>query len=133
MTLSTQGNFFVGGHYMQTKDGRQIMIGQMYVQYQIPAHKTHPYPIVMIHGGGQTGEGYYETPDGREGWATWFLRRGYAVYVVDQVDRGRSGYFTEAYGPPRAPNTKAMPATSAAPRMLSPAPVSNRDSTSRPM
>ncbi|HTH97701.1 MAG TPA: alpha/beta hydrolase [Stellaceae bacterium] len=108
LVLATQGNFFVGGHYVQTKNDHQIMIGQMYVEYQIPAHRKHPYPIVMIHGGGQTGEGYYETPDGREGWATWFLRRGYAVYVVDQVDRGRSGYFTEAYGPTRAPNTKAM-------------------------
>jgi pimeloyl-ACP methyl ester carboxylesterase len=107
LVLATQGNFFVGGSYTQTKDG-QIMTGQMYVQYQIPAHKKHPYPIVMIHGGGQTGEGYYQTLDGREGWATYFLRRGYAVYVVDQVDRGRSGYFTETYGPTRRPNTKAM-------------------------
>lgn len=107
LALATQGNFFIGGNYMQTKDG-QIMAGQMYVQYQIPAHKKHPYPIVMIHGGGQTGEGYYQTLDGREGWATYFLRRGYAVYVVDQVDRGRSGYFTEVYGPTRRPNTRAM-------------------------
>jgi pimeloyl-ACP methyl ester carboxylesterase len=107
ITIADQGNFFVGGHYTQTKDG-QIMAGQMYVQYQIPAHETHPYPIVIIHGGGVTGEGYYETPDGREGWATYFLRQGYAVYVVDQVDRGRSGYFGSVYGPTRKPNTKAM-------------------------
>ena len=29
------------------------------------------------------------------------MRRGYAVYVVDQPGRGRSGYSTEIYGPPR--------------------------------
>ena len=52
--------------------------------------KTHPYPIVMIHGGGQNGSNFTGTPDGREGWAQYFLRQGYAVYVVDQVGRGRS-------------------------------------------
>ena len=84
------------------------MVGQMFVQYQIPASKRHPYPIVMIHGGGQTGTNFLGTPDGREGWATYFLRQGYAVYVVDQAARGRSGFFTEVYGPTRRPNAKAM-------------------------
>src|SRR5262249_3525299 len=66
------------------------MVGQAYVQFQIPQRQLHPYPIIMIHGGSQTGSGWISTPDGREGWATYFLRRGYAVYVVDQVARGRS-------------------------------------------
>jgi pimeloyl-ACP methyl ester carboxylesterase len=35
---------------------------------------------------------YETTPDGREGWATYFLRQGYPVYVVDQAGRGRSGF-----------------------------------------
>src|ERR1700687_2417246 len=38
------------------------------------------------------------TPDGREGWAQYFVRRGYAVYVVDQPGRGRSGFLTAASG-----------------------------------
>lgn len=104
ITIKSQGNFFVGGKYIPTKKG-QRMAGQMYVQYQIPAQQTHPYPLLMFHGGGQTGEGYFETPDGREGWATYFLRQGYAVYVVDQVGRGRSGYFGDSYGPTRKPDT----------------------------
>ena len=45
------------------------------------------------------GTTYTGTPDGREGWAQYFVRRGYAVYVVDQPGRGRSGYLTEVYGP----------------------------------
>jgi pimeloyl-ACP methyl ester carboxylesterase len=53
----------------------------------------------MIEGGGQTGVNFTGTPDGREGWAQYFLRRGYAVYVCDQVGRGRSGYNLENYGP----------------------------------
>ena len=44
---------------------------------------------------------YTGTPDGREGWAQYFVRRGYAVYVVDQPGRGRSGYLAAAYGPTR--------------------------------
>ena len=51
----------------------------------IPARRSHPYPIVMVHGGSQTGTNFTGTPDGREGWAQYFVRRGYAVYVVDQV------------------------------------------------
>jgi pimeloyl-ACP methyl ester carboxylesterase len=53
----------------------------------------------MVHGGTRTGTTYLGTPDGREGWAQYFVRRGYAVYVVDQPGRGRSGYQTEVYGP----------------------------------
>jgi hypothetical protein len=80
------------------------MVAQMYVEFQIPQKLDHPYPIVMIHGGGQTGTNFTGTPDGREGWAQFFLRRGYAVYVVDQVARGRSANWGQAYGamsPPR--------------------------------
>ena len=80
----------------------------MFVQYQVPHQRKHAYPIVMWHGGGQTGTNFLGTPDGRMGWAEYFLRQGYAVYVVDQPARARSGYYTEVYGPTRRPNTGAM-------------------------
>lgn len=67
------------------------MKGQVYAEFQIPEQQRHPYPIVMVEGGGQTGANFTGTPDGREGWAQFFLRRGYAVYVVDQVGCDRSG------------------------------------------
>src|SRR5947209_5251127 len=100
LTIAKQGNFYIGGKYVESK-GDRLMVGQAYVQYQIPARQTHPYPIVMVHGGCQTGTGWISTPDGRDGWATYFLRRGYAVYVVDQVARGRSAYIADVYGPSR--------------------------------
>jgi pimeloyl-ACP methyl ester carboxylesterase len=53
----------------------------------------------MVHGRTRTGTTYTGTPDGRESWAQYFARRGYAVYVVDQPGHGRSGYVTEAHGP----------------------------------
>lgn len=106
LVIAKQGYFFVGGQYTEARDG-QIMAGQMFVQYQIPQRRKHRYPIVMWHGGGQTGANFLGTPDGRPGWADYFVRQGYAVYVVDQPARARSGYFTEAYGPTRRPNAAA--------------------------
>jgi len=100
LSIAKTGHFFVGGKYVDTKDG-PVLAGQAYVEYYIPQMRTHPYPIVMVHGGSQTGSGWISTPDGREGWAQYFLRRGYAVYVVDQVARGRSAYIADVYGASR--------------------------------
>ena len=107
VAIAEQGYFFVGGRYRQTKDG-EIMTGQMFVQYQIPRERRHPYPIVMWHGGGQTGTNFLGTPDGRRGWADYFLEQGHAVYVVDQPARARSGFFTDVYGTTRRPTTQAV-------------------------
>jgi pimeloyl-ACP methyl ester carboxylesterase len=116
VTIAQQGYFFVNGQYAASKDG-QIMVGQMYVQFQIPQARKHKYPIIMWHGGGQTGTNFLGTPDGRPGWADYFLRQGYAVYVVDQPARARSGYFTDAYGPTRRPNASAMSERFTAPEL----------------
>ncbi len=97
LALAREGNFYAGGHY-DTHE-QQHIVGQMYVEYEIPAHQTHPYPVLIVHGGGQSGAGWWSTAEGREGWAPYFLRHGYAVYVADQVGRGRSPYTPEVYGP----------------------------------
>ena len=97
LVLAEQGFFFVGGHYVPVANNDHIMADQMYVHYQIPQEKRHPYPIIMIHGGGQTANNFESTPDGREGWATNFLRAGFAVYLVDQPGRARSPYQPEVY------------------------------------
>src|SRR3712207_3252275 len=75
VSLAEQGYFFVGERYTKTGDS-QIMTGQMYVQYQIPQSRTQAYPVVMWHGGGQTGTNFMGTPDGRKGWGEYFLQRG---------------------------------------------------------
>jgi pimeloyl-ACP methyl ester carboxylesterase len=108
VSIAEQGYFFAGGQYVKNKAGQQIRVGQMFVQFQIPANRTQPHPVVMWHGGGQTGTNFLGTPDGRKGWADHFLQQGYAVYVVDQPARARSGYFSEVYGAARNPNTQAM-------------------------
>ena len=108
LSIARQGYFFVGGKYSTVKD-QQVMSGQLYVEFQIPGKQTHEWPIVMIHGGGQSGTNFTGTPDGREAWAQYFLRQGYAVYVVDQPGRGRSAYQAELYGgvtPPSLDNVQ---------------------------
>ena len=91
LSLAKASYFFVGGRIDTAADGSPT-VGHMYVEYMIPARQRHPYPIVMVHGGSQTGTNFTGTPDGREGWAQYFVRQGYAVYVVDQVARGRSAH-----------------------------------------
>ena len=98
MVLAKTGYLFAGGKIDASVPGSP-MTGHMYVEYFIPKTLTHPYPIVMIHGGSQTGTNFTGTPDGREGWAQYFVRRGHAVYVVDQVARGRSAHFSQSQGP----------------------------------
>ena len=98
LSIAKQGYLFAGGKY-STEGGQQALSGHLYAEYQIPSRQTHPWPVVMVHGGGQSGTNFTGTPDGREGWAQYFLRRGYAVYAVDQPGRGRAAYETKAYGP----------------------------------
>jgi pimeloyl-ACP methyl ester carboxylesterase len=105
LALETFGHFFVGGRIDRSIEGAP-MVGQMYVEYFIPRTRKSPYPIVMIHGGSQTGTNFTATPDGREGWAQYFLRRGHAVYVVDQVARGRSAHWSLSQGSVAAADLK---------------------------
>ncbi len=102
LTLEDEGSFFVNGKNVNSDypgaslisgpaaPGR-ITINQMYVHYRIPAGKKG-VPVVMVHGSTHTGVTYETTPDGREGWATYFVRRGSPVYVIDHAGRGRSGF-----------------------------------------
>jgi len=103
LLLSQIGYLYAGGRIDHRVEGSP-MVGQLYADYFIPQDLISPHPIVMIHGGSQTGTNFTGTPDGREGWAQYFLRRGHAVYVVDQVARGRSAHFSQSQGPVQAAN-----------------------------
>ena len=116
LSIARQGYLFAGGKY-STVNGKRVMSGQLYAEFQIPVKRSSPWPIVMIHGGSQTGTNFTGTPDGREGWAQFFLRRGYAVYVVDQPGRGRAAYQGDLYGPARPADLEATQARFAAPEL----------------
>src|SRR5437899_12998041 len=79
LVIEDQGSFFIGGvpkvtEYAtlpapnspnQALTPNQIMIGQMYVQFQIPAQKARGVPpVIMVHGSTHTGACLASTPDG---------------------------------------------------------------------
>ncbi len=122
LRLAEMGHFFVGGRrarvtgravtevqlvpgsppYRADMNG-EYLVASLYVEHARPDPVTKPCPLLLWHGGGLTGACWDTTPDGREGWKLWFLRRGWHVHVSDAVERGRSGYapFPEVF--PGAP------------------------------
>jgi pimeloyl-ACP methyl ester carboxylesterase len=113
MTFSVRaiGGFHIGGRMVElsglpvrtasiTKGGPPIEIDpngrfaveQMYVQYTLLAEPSFPYPVLLWHGGGQTGVTWEDTPDGRPGWQQRFLEAGFDVYCSDAVERGRASH-----------------------------------------
>ena len=111
IALRDMGSFHVGGREV-TISGKPVkevvftpggvpakvdlngtyLVESMYVQYFLPAQRRGQVPLLMWHGGGLTGVTYETTPDGREGWLNWFLKRGWDVYNSDAVERGRAGW-----------------------------------------
>ena len=93
-------SFHVPGRYAGA-DGARRMRGAMYVELW-EGTVTRPWPVVMVHGGGQTGTCFTIKPDGGEGWAQAFARAGFATYVIDEPARGRSPYSPDLDGPLQA-------------------------------
>ncbi len=113
ISLRDQGFFWVGVRTtaveMPARGGGQPsrgtgIEGQMYVGFQLPAEKRHPWPLVLVHGGGGQATDWMGTPDGRDGWLDYFLAAGFDVYYVDRPAHGRSpnnrGYGAQLGAPP---------------------------------
>ena len=95
--VAYHGFLYAGGEYVEY--GNDVtMGGAMYVEVMVPHEIQQDYPIVFLHGAGQTGVDYLQTPDGRPGWAYDFIDMGYVVYVQDFPARGRSQYVPEVDG-----------------------------------
>ena len=73
-----------------SRRGNTAHVDHANVFFQIPAGANRT-PIVYLHGYGQSRIGWQATPDGREGWADYFLRQGRAAFLVDQPRRGAAG------------------------------------------
>jgi pimeloyl-ACP methyl ester carboxylesterase len=104
LVLEEQGSFAVGGTVIThpgtydplkpaSPEGQTLHGDHAYVFYQRPVDARR-LPIVFLHGHGQFSKTWESTPDGREGFQTLFLRKRYAVYVVDQPRRGNAGRST---------------------------------------
>ncbi|HEY6820662.1 MAG TPA: esterase [Burkholderiales bacterium] len=111
IALRDMGSFHVGGRDVEIsgKPVKEIVftpggvpakvdlngtysVEAMYVQYFLPAERRGALPLLMWHGGGLTGVTYETTPDGREGWLNYFVKKGWDVYNSDAVERGRAGW-----------------------------------------
>ena len=120
LVIEEQGSFAVGGTvvtapgtfdpiaqgaYTPTPDpkGQTLHGDHAYVFYQIPVNARR-LPLVFWHGHGQSGKTWETTPDGREGFQTIFLRRRFAVYVIDQPRRGRAARGTAPGTVPATPD-----------------------------
>ena len=100
LVIRSQGSFSVGGtvrttpgtydNNTPTSAGQSFHGDHLYAFYQVPQHPK-PMPIIMLHGAFQSARSWETTADGREGFQTIFLRRGFPVYLVDQPRRGRAG------------------------------------------
>lgn len=101
LTIKEQGSFAVGGTKLSEPgnfelnnalkpQGQTFHGDHAYVFYQIPV-QSHKYPLIFLHGAGQSKKTWESTPDGREGFQNLFLRKGYGVYLLDQPRRGEAG------------------------------------------
>jgi hypothetical protein len=114
VTVASQGSFAVGGTVV-TRDGsfdsRKPMnpAGQTLhgdharVTFQVPVD-ARPLPLLFWHGWWVDSSCWDTTPDGREGFRTLFLRRRFAVYLLDQPRRGSAGKTTAATPASTEPN-----------------------------
>ena len=94
--LDEGDSFYVGGREEVNLDGGHVVVGQMFVRRI--GSGTLP-PVVLVHGGAQTGVHWEVTPDGRPGLAPLLAALGRPVYVVDLPGIGRSRYHPDHQGP----------------------------------
>jgi pimeloyl-ACP methyl ester carboxylesterase len=101
LVIAEQGSFAVGGtkateagsfdlNNALKSQGQTFHGDHAYAFYQIPV-KARKYPLVFLHGAGQSKKTWETTPDGREGFQNIFLRRKFPVYLLDQPRRGDAG------------------------------------------
>lgn len=104
LLIAEQGSFAVGGSVIRnrgefdpialTSEGQTLHGDHAYVFFQRPVNER-TYPLVMWHGFGQFSKTWESTPDGREGYQTLFLRKGYGVYLINQPRRGNAAKGTQ--------------------------------------
>ncbi|ALX85852.1 hypothetical protein APT56_23200 [Achromobacter denitrificans] len=80
-----------GGQPVALDPNGTYRVEQMYAQYFLSEPASGRPPLAFWHGGGMTGAAWETTPDGRQGWLHYFLRRGWDAYLCDAVERGRAG------------------------------------------
>ncbi len=117
LVLETAGAMFVGGETIHADRPCIVAIcdpsdGTIRVQhvpafFMIPATQKHKLPVVMVPGLGLREALYMTTTDGREGWAQFFVRRGFAVYTTSQSNVTAAGFNVNPFNRAKAGDTTA--------------------------
>ena len=103
MALKDEGMFFVNGQLVLSnfpsagsgmtspplRPSMSIDVRPLPTSRELKKHKV---PIIMVHGGGLTGDDLGNDPRRTEGWSTYFTRQGFDTYIVDFPGRGRAGF-----------------------------------------
>lgn len=99
--IAEQGSFAAGGTVVRSdgsfnyrvpsdQSGQSLHGDHAYVFYQKPA-KAHKYPLVFLHGAGQSAKTWETTPDGRDGFQNIFYAKATAPILLISlaaVERG---------------------------------------------
>ncbi|KWR84228.1 hypothetical protein [Cupriavidus sp. IDO] len=78
-----RAHMWISGDRIERR-GETYQCGPLFVEWETPEEVTRPWPIVLLHGGGYQGTEWFDTPDGRPGWAQRLVEAGYAVLVADR-------------------------------------------------
>ncbi|KAF4951209.1 hypothetical protein FGADI_7614 [Fusarium gaditjirri] len=87
----TRDVFYIGGRSAKGTSGT-ITVDQIYLEKLTPTRQwTQKHPLVFFHGGGLSGSTWLNTPDNREGWASYFTMRSYAKLHTQWPGTGADG------------------------------------------
>lgn len=94
LEIAKQGAYSYGGKVIGDPTSSSLHCNHGYVQYEIPKN-PRKIPILMWHSASTLT--WEQTFDGREGFQSKFLRRGYPVYIIDGPWHGRADWGCEGY------------------------------------
>lgn len=99
-----QSSSFWDAYGASVKSGGMTLHGDhASVFYQIPVN-AKATPLVFLHGYGGSIRTWQTTPDGRDGFDTLFLQKGYPIYLIDQPRSGLAGKTTQKADIPATPD-----------------------------
>jgi len=88
IVLTKMGAFAFAGKTIRDGSGKTLHCDHGYAQFQIPENPRR-VPLVFWHSASTVT--WESSPDGRDGFQSIFLRRGFPVYMIDLPRQGRAG------------------------------------------
>lgn len=93
------GFFIAGGELVPRQNPKfaehVILRNHAYVEYFIPSDNERAGPPIILTHNYFTGAAWLSNADGNDGWAQFFARAGFPVFVVDPPGTGRAGFNPE--------------------------------------